>query len=140
MADDFESGDNYTDFYESRRIEMPDPHPCDQQTHLYTYTHNTTLESLEHQGFSLVGVPFSNLVLVVIDALVPEGHKNGLLYPTFEEIVYGDDLECVRVKGEQMVRRNYMHCFNEVRAAVRTCSIQMYMLFQLSVPFRRKTS
>lgn len=95
---------------------MSEPRPCDQELHLYTLTHN---EHTRH-NFWLVKVPLSNLVLLVVDDLMGNSIDGSLdfVYPTPKEVAYNVDLECIRATGENLVRRNYMECFNEIVATV----------------------
>lgn len=107
----YENNDNNTDMYEARRVETISPRPCDQETHLYTYTHT---QHKDFDGFWLEAVPFTNLVLLVINDLVNFVGDVQLEYPTPKEVVYNVDVECIRAGGENLIRRNYMECFNQI--------------------------
>lgn len=114
----YESEDNYTDWYEFRRVQMPDPRPCDQVTHLYTLTLDTRHVSLEFRGLWLAKVSSSNLILLVVNDEL-ENKVDGIVEnPTAREIVYSTDVECIRANGEQLVRRSYMECFNQILVTV----------------------
>lgn len=109
----YENDDNYTD----NKITLSDPRTCDHEIHFYTLTHT---ENASFKRFSLAKVPFSNLILIVVDDLM-DGFVHGidLEYPTPKEVVYNVGLECIRARGENLTRRNLTECFNEVSATVR---------------------
>lgn len=112
----FEGDSNYTDTYELKRIEMTDPRPCDQEIHLYTLSH---FEHTSFHNLALTKLPFSNLILIVVDDLMGNSLNTvNIEYPTPKEVVHSVALDCIRARGEKLIRRNYMECFNEVIVTV----------------------
>ncbi|XP_077284622.1 voltage-dependent calcium channel subunit straightjacket isoform X2 [Arctopsyche grandis] len=107
------------EFDKSVMINRTRPTPCDQELWLYQLTHTDE----EHSPYKnpakgckrpyvVQPIPYSNLVLIVIDSLCPQDELAPQLRLTASSVIHNSSLPCTRAALPQLKRRHLIPCIN----------------------------